>query len=180
MLSRFPVAFRPPAFASRVIRFPLGSWAFLAVGLPVTNLVPDPIGVPTFHTYEMQPGWVPPLPRGRRCSPDRMPCPAVACRFTAASPYAPLAHPIGGATHHEASTGVHAIHPSGLPLACSPRMGRGPSGFPLSFAPSCYQQRTSGAGPGVSTRPELRSRHHHRPSNPRVHSHRAASCRNGR
>ena len=35
------------------------------------------------------------------------------------------------------------------------------------------------AGPGVSTRPELRDRHD-RPSNPRVHSQGATSCRNGR
>jgi hypothetical protein len=33
------------------------------------------------------------------------------------------------------------------------------------------------AGPGVSTRPELRDRHN-RPSNPRVHSQSATSCRN--
>jgi hypothetical protein len=32
------------------------------------------------------------------------------------------------------------------PLACSPRMGREPSGFPLSFAPRRYQRRTSGRG----------------------------------
>jgi len=35
------------------------------------------------------------------------------------------------------------------------------------------------AGPGVSTRPELRDRHN-RPSNQRVHSLSATSCRNGR
>ncbi len=33
-------------------------------------------------------------------------------------------------------------------------------------------------GPGMSTRPELRDRHH-RPANPRVHSQGATSCRNG-
>jgi hypothetical protein len=42
----FPAAFRPPAFACRVIRFPLRSWAFLTVGLPATNLAPDPNGLP--------------------------------------------------------------------------------------------------------------------------------------
>ena len=57
-------------------------------------------------------------------------------------------HPAGasGLLNHGASTGVHAIHPSGLPLACNPRMGREPSGFPLSFAPRRYQRRTSGRG----------------------------------
>ena len=38
--------------------------------------------------------------------------------------------PSAGLTHNEASTGVHAIHPSGLPLACDPRMEREPLGFP--------------------------------------------------
>ena len=50
-----------------VIRFPPGDWAFLTVGLPGQG--PDPIGVTTFHTYELRPGWVPPVPQGRRCSP---------------------------------------------------------------------------------------------------------------
>ena len=51
-----------------------------------------------------------------------------------------------GATLHEASTEVHAIHPSGLPLACSPRMGREPSGVSLCSAPRRYRQRTTGQG----------------------------------
>src|SRR5215204_6813977 len=43
MPSRFPVAFRPPAFASRVILRPLGSSTFLTVGPPTTtNAASDP------------------------------------------------------------------------------------------------------------------------------------------
>jgi hypothetical protein len=34
MMSRFPVSFRPPAFASEAILRPLENRAFLAVGLP--------------------------------------------------------------------------------------------------------------------------------------------------
>jgi hypothetical protein len=48
-----------------VIRFPPGDWAFLTVGLPAS---PDPDGVTTFRTHELRPGWVPSIPRGRRCS----------------------------------------------------------------------------------------------------------------
>ncbi len=73
-----------------------------------------------------------------------------------------------GATLHEASTEVHPIHPSGLPLACSPRDGAGTlrRSPVLRTPPSpAAHDRT---GPGVSTRPELRDRHN-RPSNPRVH-----------
>lgn len=65
----FPAAFRPPAFACRVILFPPGNWALLTVGLPGTTTGPDPDGVTTFRACEIRPGWVPPLPRGRRCSP---------------------------------------------------------------------------------------------------------------
>jgi len=68
-VSWFPAAFRRPAFASRVILFPPGDWAFLAVGLPGTTSRLDPDGVTTFRTCEIRPVWVPPLPRGRRCSP---------------------------------------------------------------------------------------------------------------
>ena len=67
---------------------------------------------------------------GSRAHIGRMPCPTDACRFSTASPYTPLQQPTGGATNYEASTKVHAIHPSGLPLACNPRMERGPSGVP--------------------------------------------------
>ena len=46
----------------------------------------------------------------------------------------PAAHiPPRGATIHEASTKVHAIHPSGLPLTRDPRMERGSFGFPLGL-----------------------------------------------
>jgi len=47
------------------------------LGLPCGRLtghangVADLNGVVTFHTSETRPGWVPSLPRGRWCSPDR-------------------------------------------------------------------------------------------------------------
>jgi hypothetical protein len=44
-MSRFPVAFRLPAFRFSVIRFPPGSWAFLAVGLPDV-IARTPTGLP--------------------------------------------------------------------------------------------------------------------------------------
>ena len=65
-MSRFPAAFRLPAFRFSVIRFPPGNWALLAVGLP--DMGPDLDGVTAFRTRELRPGWVPSLPRGRRCS----------------------------------------------------------------------------------------------------------------
>jgi hypothetical protein len=41
--------------------------ALLTVG-PPTHTGPDPDGVTALRTYELRPGWVPPVPRGRRCS----------------------------------------------------------------------------------------------------------------
>jgi hypothetical protein len=71
-MSRFPAAFRPPALASWAILRPLGSRAFLTVGLPSASLHSDPNGVVAFRTSEIRPGWVPPIPRGRRCPSDRL------------------------------------------------------------------------------------------------------------
>jgi hypothetical protein len=68
MLLRFPVAFQLPAFASWAILCPLRISAFLAVGPPVMILRPDLNGVAMFHTSEIRPGRVPPIPRDWRCS----------------------------------------------------------------------------------------------------------------
>jgi hypothetical protein len=80
--------------------------------------------------------------------PGRMPCPAVACRFSAASPCTPLPHPTGEAPFYEASTRVHAIHPSGLPLTCGlPDGTAGPWAFPCAPHPAVTgSARQGGAG----------------------------------
>jgi hypothetical protein len=125
--SRFPVAFRLPAFASRVILSPVGDWAFLAVGLPGCARTHRDS---TFRTHELQPGRGASLPRGQRCPHGRS---RVSGRPPAASqrqrPYTPVEHPPSEAQLDEASSRVHCIHLSGLPLACGPRMERAPLGF---------------------------------------------------
>ncbi len=68
MVSRFPAAFRLPAFASRVILSRPGCGPSLRSVYRIT-IGPDPDGVSMFRTHEIRPGWVPPMPRGRRCSP---------------------------------------------------------------------------------------------------------------
>jgi len=94
-------------------------------------------------------------------------------------PVTPHLHPIAGVLNHGASTEVHAIHPPGLPLACGPRMERETLGlFPVLRTPPLPATHDR-AGPGMSTHPELRCRHN-RPSNPRVPSQGATSCRNGK
>ena len=137
-----------------VIRCPPGDWAFLTVGLPDK---PDPDGVTTFHTHELRPGWVPPVPRGRRCSPDRnaffsrrLPLP----NGQSLNP-ATASHPAGPLiTRHQRR--FTQFTPPVFPFACSPRMERAPLGFSpeLRTPPAQYQQRTSGWGQAIEHEPE--------------------------
>jgi hypothetical protein len=177
-MSWFPAAFRLPASACRVILFPPWNWAFLTVGLP-DRRCPDPDGVTTVRTarYErggclLDPGDGGALPAGCRARP----APAASQQPV---PFTPHLHPTSRAPFYEASTEVHAIHPPGLPLACDPPDGTAVLGLSPVLRTPPLPAAHDRAGPGVSTRPELRDRHN-RPSNPRVHSLSATSCRNGR
>ncbi len=70
VVESFPSPFGVSAFASRVILFPAGVYAFLTVGLPARRLDPD--GVSTFHMRKTRTEWAPSIPRGRWCSSDRL------------------------------------------------------------------------------------------------------------
>jgi hypothetical protein len=65
-VSRFPAAFRLPAFASRSSDSRHG---VRPSSRSAYRPRPDHDGVTAFRTHELRPGWVPPLPRRRRCSP---------------------------------------------------------------------------------------------------------------
>jgi len=126
-VSRFPVAFRLPAFASLVILSPLRSWTFLAVGLPDNARTPSGFHVP--HPRVTTGKGALSTPRTAvltRPIASLRPPPAASQREC---PYTPAEHPSSGAQLDEASLRVHCIHPSGLPLACVPRMERAPLGF---------------------------------------------------
>ena len=117
-------------------------------------------------------------PGGGGAHPADKKSPAGACRFTAASPYTPLGTTHQARlTHNETSTEVHAIHPSGLPLARDPWMEQESFGFPSSFAPRRYQQRTSRVGPGHRAQARSYAPGIGRTSNLRARSLRATSCR---
>ena len=133
--TRFPAAFRPPAFASRVILFPPRSWAFLTVGLPPTSTSGwTPSGLPRSTLTSYDRGGCPLYPGDRRCSPDRMPCPASAYRIPAARPYTPpdTSHraELRFTRHQQGFTRfTRPVCPSPVALA----MGRGPLRFPLGL-----------------------------------------------
>ena len=100
--------------------------------------------------------------------------------FSSGQPYTPLNHPISpGVDDNGTSLRVHVLHPSGLPLACGPRMGRGPLGFTLGFRPRGCPRRPPGRGRASSTGSELHLRHPPTP-NRCVHLRCATSCRTRR
>jgi hypothetical protein len=90
---------------------------------------PDPNGVSTFHTNEIRPGWVPPKLRDGDALPADDGASAGACRFSTASPAPRWINPSAGPTITKHHQGFTHVHPSGLPLACGPRMEQGPLGF---------------------------------------------------
>src|ERR1035438_2731649 len=135
--SRFPAAFRPPAFAS---------WASCPareLGPPCGRLTgppesaPDPDGVSVFHTHEKR------LGLGVLCTPEttvstrssdvldrRLP------HFSGMSLSPRYYHPPRGVTITRHQQGFTVIHPMpSLPFACDSQTERESLGFPLSFTP---------------------------------------------
>ena len=171
-MSRFPVAFRPPAFASRPSDTRRG------VGLSSRSAYRLKAGprrgyrVP--HARAATGVGAPYTPRTAVLIPVWGTCPAGACRSTAASPSTRSNIPSCGAPLYEASTRVHAIHPSGLPLACGRPDGTGRRlGFPLRLPHPADQEPTTHARGGdrpSSTDLEQRSTTSAEPPILRVHS----------
>ena len=131
IISGVPAAFRPPAFASWTILFPLGSWAFLTVGLPDANSAGTPAGVATFHTRETRPGWTPSLSRDGGALPlGARPLAAPATFQRPVLCPATASHPARLAVTR-LHRGFTHVRPSGLLLVCGPRMEREPLDLPL-------------------------------------------------
>jgi hypothetical protein len=181
VLSRFPVAFRPPAFASRVIPIPPGE-----LGLPHSRLTARRHGGGPRRGYHLPPSRAttglgalsPPGTGGaHRTGCRARPAPAASQRHVPT----PRHHiPPRGATIHEASMKVHAIHPSGLPLARDPHSGMEILRLSLGLRtpPSPATHAKDGARQRARTRDyrtDITSA-----SSLRVHSQRATSCRNGK
>ena len=96
----------------------------------LTGRCPDPIGIPRSTRMRCGRGGCPLYPQGRWCTYDRTRVSGrhlPHCDGNVPAPQVEL--PSSGAQLDEASSRVHCIHPSGLPLACVPRMERAPLGF---------------------------------------------------
>ena len=158
-LSRFPVAFRPPAFASRSSDSRRGVGPSLRSAYRTRPKArPDPDGVTTFRTHELRPGWVPSKPRGRRCSSQTegraQPAPA-ALRRPVLRPA--LAHPSCGLPFTRHQRGFTRFTRPDCPSPVATGMERSPLGFPRSFTPrrpGADESRRGGARPS-STNLEL-------------------------
>src|SRR5450755_4690937 len=97
--------------------------------------------------------------------PGQDDCLTGACRFSAASPCTQLRHPIGWALLYEASTGVHAIHPSGhSPHLWPPGWNGPPLGFPPSFEPRPAEPDDARRGGDRPSSTDLAQRLRHQPN----------------
>ena len=112
------------------------------------------------------------LPAGCRARPSpaasQRPVPAPRCHI-----------PPAGLRFTRHQRGFTRFTRPACPSPVASRMGRTALGLSPVLRTPPLPAAHDRAGPGVSTRPELRDRHD-RPSNPRVHSQGATSCRNGR
>jgi len=123
-------------------------------------------------------GWVPSVPRGRRCPHGRECSTTAACRIaTASSLSVRRCVPTRAVTLTRHPRGFPVSHPMpSLPLACDPWTEQESLGFPVSFAPNRYRSRTSRWGQVSDTDPKSHRRHQST-SNRRTHSPRATSRR---
>jgi len=132
---RFPVGFRPPAFASWASYSRQRIPPSLTVGLPHRHSGPDSVGVPAFRTCEKRPGWVPSLLRGGGVVPATETSMTGACRFSTASPLPPLQHPIGEGWDHEAYEDSLTFTRPAFPSPVVPGWNGNPSASSPGFAP---------------------------------------------
>ena len=144
----FPVAFRPPASASRVIRCPPGDWAFLAVGLPGHVTAPGPrrdYHVP--HARDATGVGASCISRAAvltRLTKNPRPAPAVLQR-PAPPPRLPHAIRRGSRITRHQRRFTQFTRPV-CPLPVTPRWNRGPSAFPWASHPAVTSDARQGRG----------------------------------
>src|SRR5712692_4899596 len=152
LLPRFPVAFRPPALASQVIRPSLGDWAFLAGRL--TRHVPVPGSQRGSHVPHARDA----TGVGASCisgaavliRPTKNPRPAPAASQRPAPTPRLLHHRRGSRITRHQRRFTRFTRPV-CPLPVTPGWNRGPLALPQSFAPRRCQRRTPRVGPGHRT-----------------------------
>ena len=146
----FPVAFRPPAFASWSSCARQGTGPSLRSAYRSLLPGPDPDGVATFRAHELRPGWVPFLPRGLRCPHGRQVIPGRRMPPCSGRPCTPVQQPTtGGFLSRGIIKGSRSFTRPGLPLACSSRVEREPSGFFPGLHTPPLPAAHAGVGTGI-------------------------------
>jgi hypothetical protein len=179
-MSRFPAVFRPPAFAS----WP--SCSRRGVGPPSRSAYRPKRAGPrrgyrVSHARATAGMGALSTPRTTVLYPTAHPQQSAPAALSAARPCTPLQHPINEAHDNEASTRVHAIHPSGFPLARGrPDGTSSPSAFPRASHPADQEPDNARRGGDRSPSTDLNTLYDiSRTSNQRIYSKRATSCRTG-
>jgi hypothetical protein len=179
-LSRFPVAFPLPAFASRSSdsRRGVGPSSRSAYR-PAQERAGPRRGSRVPRAQAATRVGASYIPRTAVLFPVWMRCPAGACRSTTASPSTPLQHPtLRSAASRDIGRRFTFFTRLVCPSPVAARVERAPLGFPPSFTPRRYRRRTSRAGPGHRARTwTTRSTSHLSILQSVVHSMRATSRR---
>jgi hypothetical protein len=178
-MPRFPAAFRPPAFASQVIRPPQGIGPPSRSAYRPRHRARTPTGFPRSTRMRYDRVGCLLYPGGGGAHPADKKSPAGACRFTTASPSTPpTASHRARFTHNETSNrGSLTFTRPVCPLPVTPGWNRSPSASPRASHPAVNQRRTSRAGPGHRAQAWNYATGIGRTSDPRVRSLRATSCR---
>ena len=158
--SRFPAAFRPPAFASRVFLRPLGDCAALTAGLPAAATCRTPSGLSRSACDRYDRGGRPLNPGDGGALPASQIRLAGTRRLPAAGPYSPAScNPPAEVLMTRRHRGFTCVHPSGLPQPAAPGWNRSPWAFPRASHPAVTRDaRRGGDGPRALDR-ALRRRH---------------------
>jgi hypothetical protein len=144
----FPVAFRPPAFASWSSCARRGAGPSLRSAYRSCCQGRTPTGLPRSARVSYGRGGCPLYPGDCGARTAGRSSPAAARRLAAARPCTPVQQPTtGGFLSRGIIKGFTVVHPSGLPLACSPRVEREPSGF----FPGLHTPPSPAAHAGVGT-----------------------------
>jgi hypothetical protein len=158
-----PVSCRLSATGIRFLGhpFPAGE-----LGLPCGRLtgprhgMPDPIGVPRSTRTRLRPGWVPSLPRGRRCSHGRQPCPGRRLPLHNGQSLHPGPHPISGLRITRHQRGFTAFTRPVFPSPVAPGWNGRPWAFPRASHPAVTSDARQGGDRPLSTGLGLRRRQH--------------------
>jgi hypothetical protein len=177
-VSRFPIAFRPPAFASWASCSRQGVGLSLRSAYRATMTTSRTLtGFPRSPCTRHDRGGCPLNPGASGVHTTGKKSPIAAYRSSTARPYTPVFIPSPGAHNNEASTGVQFRSPVRPSPHLRPRMERERFGFSLELRTPQLPATHVKVGTGLEHWPGTTHPTCRRSSHLRVHSPHATSCR---